>query len=288
MKIKALAPWMGSKRNMAATVVAELGEHAVYWEPFAGSMAILLAKPPCSMETVNDLHGDLTNLARVIQHPELGATLYRRLRRIWLAEELFLESAEVIRTEKEFTGDLDVDRAFHYFIASWFGRNGLAGTRSYNAGFCARYTSNGGHAARRVVSAVDSIPAWRRRLRGVTILRRDAVAVCGRIEDKSGTAIYVDPPYVSKGADYLHDFEADHHVTLRDALARFRKTRVVLSYYDHPTIRELYAGWTFRAVKASRSLGNQGGTRGAKSAPEVLIINGPSAVVSPDGVGQLF
>lgn len=37
MKIKALAPWFGAKRNLAPVIVGLLGEHRIYWEPFCGS-----------------------------------------------------------------------------------------------------------------------------------------------------------------------------------------------------------------------------------------------------------
>jgi len=43
--ITALAPWFGSKRNLAPEIVRELRRHSCYWEPFCGSMAVLLAKP---------------------------------------------------------------------------------------------------------------------------------------------------------------------------------------------------------------------------------------------------
>ncbi|KKK94504.1 hypothetical protein LCGC14_2682220 [marine sediment metagenome] len=45
-KIKAIAPWFGGKRNLAPKIVDALGDHRVYWEPFCGSMAVLMAKPP--------------------------------------------------------------------------------------------------------------------------------------------------------------------------------------------------------------------------------------------------
>lgn len=65
--ITAIAPWFGGKRNLAPAIVEELGPHRGYWEPFCGSLAVLLAKPRVSQETANDLHGDLINLARVLQ-----------------------------------------------------------------------------------------------------------------------------------------------------------------------------------------------------------------------------
>lgn len=275
--IGALAPWFGAKRTLAARVVAALGQHRAYWEPFCGSMSVLLAKPQCSMETVNDLHGDLINLARVIQHDTLGPLLYRRLRRTLMHEVFMHEAAERWKERGNVPAghEPDVDRAADFFLSSWMGRNGVSGTSSYNQGFSARYTKNGGHTATRFCSAVDSIPSWRRRLRGVTILNRDGFDIIAKIEDATGVAMYVDPPYVEKGAKYVHDFESEDHHRLADALGRFRRTRVVVSYYDDPLVRELYRGWSFIECPTTKALVNQGmrDTGGAVVAPEVLIVN---------------
>ncbi len=286
--ITALAPWFGGKRNLAATITAELGDHRVYWEPFCGGLAILGAKPPCVMETVGDLHGDLTNLAWIIQDRIEGPRLYRRLRRVLMAEPLFDISGDVIR-EEEPPALPDGERAFHYFITAWFGRNGVAGTNNYNAHYCARYTANGGHAAKRWQSAVRSIPWWRRRLRNVTILRRDAFEVLAKIDDAPGTALYIDPPYLAKAARYAHDPDAlpgrwgslRWHVRLARLLRRFRRARVVVSYYDHPYLPRLYRGWTLRKIDVSKAMSHRG-KRGASDvrATEVLLINGPSYVAN--------
>lgn len=277
-KISALAPWFGAKRNLAAAIVEELGPHRVYWEPFCGSMAVLLAKPTCVMETVNDLHGDLVNLARVVQHDVLGPLLYRRLRRTLMSDVLHREAAERHRA-RGYAGDgaPDVEAAYDYFLCAWLGRNGCAGTQSYNQGFCLRFTASGGHAATRWTSVVDSIPAWRRRLRNVTILCRNAFELLPRIEDAPGTAIYLDPPYLAKGAKYVHDFEDAQHARLAEELRRFKSARVVVSYYDDPRLDALYAGWTRRSIIVSKSLAHQG-KRGASAAKahEVLLLNGPS------------
>jgi DNA adenine methylase len=281
VKITALAPWFGSKRTLAPEIVRELGPHRVYWEPFCGSMSVLLVKPSCVMETVNDLHGDLINLARVIQDQRAGPMLYRRLRRTLIHERLHVEAAERHRA-RGYLGDseIDVDAAYDYFLCAWLGRNGVAGTQSYNQGFCVRFTANGGHAAKRWVSVVDSIPAWRRRLANVTILCRDAFELLERIDDRVGTALYIDSPYVEKGASYVHDFTSDDHSRLAQVLRRFKLARVVVSYYDHELVRELYDGWTVRSVEVTKALVNQGarmrGSELAAKAPELLFTNGPS------------
>lgn len=286
MRITAIAPWFGSKRTLAAKIVEELGPHRVYWEPFCGSMATLLAKPACVMETVNDLHGDLVNLARCIQDERLGPALYRRLRRTLMIEQLHREAAQRHR-ERGYMGNVapDLQAAYDYFFCAWLGRNGVAGTGSYNQGFCVRYTGNGGHAAKRWTSVVESIPAWRRRLREVTILCRDAFELLPRIEDARGTAIYVDPPYLKKGAKYVHDFEAPDHERLAKLLGRFSKSRVVVSYYDHPALADLYPGWTQRKIIVNKALSVQH-HRGAKAekAVEVLLLNGPSRANTEAGL----
>jgi DNA adenine methylase len=123
MKVTAIAPWFGGKRTMAPDIVKQLGQHSAYWEPFCGSMAVLLAKPESSHETVNDLHGDLINLARVIADDEMYMRLYDRASRVLCDEERRDESIALLRTATD-----PLDRAFHYFVIQWMGRNGFSGT----------------------------------------------------------------------------------------------------------------------------------------------------------------
>lgn len=281
MKIKAIAPWFGGKRTMAPLIVEELGKHTQYFEPFCGSMAVLFAKEPSRQETVNDLHGDLINLARVMQHEILGARLYRRLRRAPLSDDILTECRQAMLCDWG-SEKLDIDRAFAFFVLSWMGRNGEAGLDHVERSgrLCVRWTANGGDPAVRFRGTVESIPGFRRRMRNLTILRRDAFEIIPKFANVVGCSIYVDPPYIKKSDRYMHDFEggfmgsADDHARLRDCLCRFTKSRVVVSYYDHPRVRELYAGWTF--VDHSRAKHTSNASGGNGKAPEVLIINGPS------------
>lgn len=290
--ISALAPWFGSKRTIAPKIVEALGEHRAYFEPFCGSMAVLLGKPRATFEQVNDLHGDLINLARVTQDPRQGPKLYRQLRRVLFAQELWRETADYFRDPNLLdVAEPDLARAARFAIFSWFGRNGSIGTRAGN-NFCVRYTSNGGSPATRWGSFVKSIPWFHKRLQGVTITREDGFAMLERIEDKAGTVIYVDPPYLQKGAEYVHDFEQEvaidealadgegekpgkrnDHVRLAARLWRYRQTRVVLSYYEHPALERLYPGWEKIAAKAPKAMVYSGGRqKGTVLAPEVLLI----------------
>jgi len=273
LNINALAPWFGSKRTLAPRIAELIGEHSVYWEPFCGSMAVLLAKPECRSETVNDLHGDLVNLARCIRDPQDGPALYRRLRRVLFSEALLSDARANM---KKIAGRLE--RAEEYFIQSWMGMSGFAGTgagEDGKRGIARRFTSNGGDPCVRFRAAVSSIPQWRRRLSRVTILSNDGLEICERIEDKEGTVIYADPPYVDKTEDYVHDFSSPDHERLAKALTRFQETRVVVSYYDHPRLADLYHSphWTKIAAGVTKGLGKKLGETKTVKAPEVLLAN---------------
>jgi DNA adenine methylase len=283
--INAILPYFGGKRTIAPVIVAEFGPHKAYWELFCGSLAVLFAKEACGHETVNDLNGDVVNLARVVASDRY-VELQDRLSRTYFCEPLFHECRAKLRDGGESS---DLDRAYWYFVESWMGRNGVAGTQASNSAFCVRFTSNGGDPGVRFRGAVESIESWHERLRHVWILQRDAFELAERIEEKAGTVIYVDPPYIDKGARYIHDFGDGDHERLAKLLGRFKLTRVVLSYYDHPSLDTLYAGWTKRYLKATKAMVNQGmrDKSGATDAPEVLFINGPSFAEQPEG-GQLF
>ena len=258
---------------MADKIGKYLGKHSAYWEPFCGSMAVLLSKPAATMETVNDLHGALVNLARVLADEDSAVALYRRLAGTLMHEDLFTEAAERMKDKSQAD---PIDLAYDFFLTSWMGRNGVSGTKSYNHGFCVRYTKNGGHAAKRFHSAVETIPEWHERLRHVTILNRDGLDLIDRIEDAPGVVIYCDPPYLIKGALYVHDFESGDHLRLAESLRRFKKTRVVVSYYADARLAELYPGWNCIDCATTKALVNAGmrdQAGNAAVAPEVLIIN---------------
>ncbi len=276
MKIKAILPYFGGKRNLAPQIIEAMGPHKVYWEPFCGSMAVLMLKPPCEMETVNDLHGDLINLAKVIQDKELGFRLYDKVSRTLYAEDFFHESKE--RWLKEETnGGPDIDRAYDYFVVSWMGLNGVSGTQRWNYQFALRWCRGGGQGARRWRSVVESMPAWHKRLQNVVILQRDAFKLLDNIKDDRDTVIYLDPPYFDKSDRYVHDFSPEDHERLAQSLRRFSEARVIVSYYDDPRLEKMYPDWSKIEI-ATNYASLRNATRSKKKKPrkkqvEVLLVN---------------
>lgn len=287
MKITAIAPWFGSKRTLAETIIEELGPHKSYWEPFCGSCAVLLAKSPSAQETVNDLHSHLVNMAMVLSSDH-AFELYDRLRRALYDEAFFAaiksnwQDSITPAAAPWMVKEEHVTHAYQYMVMSWMGRNGAAGTKRCNYQMAMRWTPNGGSGPTRWRNAIESIPAWHERIRNLCILHRDAFDVLEKIDDTNGVAIYVDPPYIKSsrakgGTQYQFEFEVGDHGKLSEALKRFKRARVVVSYYDAPELDELYPEWTKRLCYMNKNLHVQN-RRGAEAtvAPEVLLINGPS------------
>ncbi len=127
--ITAIAPWFGGKRTMAPLIVAELGPHRAYWEPFCGSMAVLMAKPPSGHETVNDLHGDLVNLAMCIASDHYPY-LVEKLEHTLCCEALFKRCLALTAGEPRAPDSPDdvtyehCKRAWAWFVTAWPGRCG--------------------------------------------------------------------------------------------------------------------------------------------------------------------
>jgi DNA adenine methylase len=111
-------------------------------------------------------------------------------------------------------------------------------------------------------------------LTNVTILNRDAFEIINRIEDKEGTAIYIDPPYLIKNSKYIHDFTTIEHITLATFLNKFKKTRIVISYYEHPALNDLYPNWKQHKIDVSKAMScsNNRGENDVR-AVEVLLTN---------------
>jgi DNA adenine methylase len=74
--------YYGAKARLAPWIASLLPPHRTYVEAFAGSAAVLFAKPPSPTEVLNDLDGAVVNFFRVLRdHPDqlARALLYAEL-----------------------------------------------------------------------------------------------------------------------------------------------------------------------------------------------------------------
>lgn len=151
--LKAPFPYFGGKSKVAAEVWRRFGDVANYVEPFAGSLAVLLARPtPPRLETVNDLDGFITNfwratarapleVARHADWPVNELDLHARHR--WLVEQE-PDLAERLRADPDYC-DPRVAGWWVWGISQWIG-----------AGWCKRPEWEGRGAAGRAPRGIHA------------------------------------------------------------------------------------------------------------------------------------
>src|SRR6266849_8236074 len=89
--------WHGGKHYLAGRIVALMPPHTHYVEPYAGGLAVLLAKSPDSVsEVVNDLDGRLTNFWRVLQDEAMFSELQRLVEAIPFSAPEWRDATEVL------------------------------------------------------------------------------------------------------------------------------------------------------------------------------------------------
>jgi DNA adenine methylase len=253
--------YFGAKTTIAAQIAALLPAHEHYVEPYGGSLAVLLAKRPSRMETVNDLDRDIMTFWRVLRdHP---AALER-------ACALTPHSRAEYAAACQPAGD-DLERARRVWVRLTQGR----ARALLPAGWRFSENPDGGHSSKHAhISAyAGRIGPAAARLAGVTLECRPALEVIGAYGRHPGVLIYADPPYLGgtrAGSRYRHEMTADaDHQALAAAL-RSCRAAVMLSGYDSPLYADLYRGWHKREIRA-----HTGNAADSKARTEVLWSNRP-------------
>jgi DNA adenine methylase len=235
--------WHGGKNYLAQRLVALMPPHTHYVEPYAGGLAVLLAKDPRGVsEVVNDLNGDLTTFWRVLQ----DADSFERFRRVVEAVPFSeLEWQDAQDGLQRCPDAAPVQRAVWFFLCC---RQSLAGRMDAFAPLSRNRTRRGmNEQASAWLSAVENLPAVHARLRRVAVLNRPALDVI-RSQDGPGTLLYCDPPYLhqtraNRDSYGPHEMTEADHRQLLDVLGRCRG-EVMLSGYPSELYDGALAGWT--------------------------------------------
>jgi DNA adenine methylase len=243
--------YYGGKTTLAPQIAALLPKHEHYVEPFAGSLAVLLAKTPSRAETVNDLDENLVTFWRVLR--ERPSDLARAA--------MFTphSRAEYLLAERELDHTDEVERARRVWVRLTQGRtNSLREKPGWRL---RQDASKGTSMPDTIAGYAQRIESVAERLAGVTIECRDAVDLIRDYGRYPSVCIYADPPYLgstrerSYGVEMLAD---DQHRALAEALNDC-KAPVVLSGYDSPLYAELFDGWHRVEMKAPTALSGESG-----------------------------
>lgn len=233
--------WYGGKYSHLDWLLPLLPEAHHYCEPFGGSAAVLINREPSSVETYNDLDGEVVNFFRVLR--KQGGKLVRAIGLTPFSREEF--SHAIAGQEKKPQSDLE--RARQFFVRARQVRTGLAQTASIGRWANCKDTSRAGMsgAVSRWLGSVEGLSAIATRLLRVQIENRPALEVV-KLYDGTGTLFYCDPPYPheSRGDAKAYGFEmsdGEHRELAR--VLRSAKGRVALSGYHCKLQDELYGDW---------------------------------------------
>ena len=234
--MSSLFPYPGGKSEIAPFIVERLAPHQTYVEPFAGSIAVLLAKPPSEVEVVSDLDGDIINFFQVLQQGARDNTVMETFQRICqlmpharrLYETWMHDWNRGIRPEDPF------ERAIRWYYLQINSVNGKSGWIISIADNKARLWQN----------KVDNLPEFAKRLRHVSLENRDFRYII-QTYDRPETLFYIDPPYYGvEGAKEYYSgappFTEQDHLDLAQLLNKIQG-KAIVSYYPDPWLDHLYS-----------------------------------------------
>ena len=251
--------YYGGKTNLADFIVSVLPAHQHYVEPFAGSLAVLLAKAPSKMETANDLDGDLVNFWTQLR--DHGHELQRLCA---LTPHSRLEHAQSLKA-----ADVDdLERARRTWVALTQGRSSSLRATGWRHFAKPEGTSLG--FPKYLAGYVDRMSAIIDRLHHVSLECRPAIDLITKYGQHPDVLLYLDPPYLgsTRTKNYRHELttDADHRQVL-DA-ARAASSAVVISGYPAPLYDHELRDWN--RIEIATKTGNG---KGDQRRTEVLWAN---------------
>ena len=261
-------PYFGGKQRIAAQIVSLLPPHEHYVEPFCGSLAVLAAKEPSKMETVNDLDGEIMGFWRVLRERPEELVLACALTPHGRAE---LKNAREDRDAPD-----DVERARRVWVRLTQGRGGLLGRNGWRHFITPSGSSI--NLPKYLDAYVDRMGAMADRLHDVSLECRPALDVIAAYGRDPNMLLYLDPPYLgatrAEGTRYQHEMrqELDHEELL--TAIQDLPAAVLISGYHSTLYDTALAGWDSVEIKATTQQGNgHGATSFART--EVVWSNRP-------------
>lgn len=276
MTLRAPFPWFGGKSRVAHLVWERFGDVPNYVEPFAGSLAVLLARPTApGTETVNDRDCYLSNFWRAVKaDPEAVAKWAD-----WLPNEADLRARhEHLRLRRE-GFDALIQSDPNYFDAQ------MAGFWVYGAALSLGNTwqratkqqvaigkAGGGGLGQTVIAALAG------RLRNVRVLSGDWSRAVSDVRLDGLTGVFLDPPYAvdAHAVSYAEDTSSSDVRSWAIENGDNPALRIALCGYEGE--HEMPATWAEVAWKARGGYGSRGDGPGRENAQRERIWFSPACL----------
>lgn len=311
-ELKAPFPWFGGKSRVANLVWDRFGNVPNYVEPFAGSLAVLLARPHApGTETVNDLDCYLANFWRALSQDPEGVAHYadwpvneadQHARHRWLVSRV--EFREQMKVDPDYF-DSKVAGWWAWGQCIWIGSGWCAGSveeerphlGDAGTGLHRKrpHLGDAGKGLNRQLphlgdagtKILDYMLQLNKRLRGVRVCCGDWQRVTGpSVTFKHGvTGIFLDPPYAEE-ADRDETLYAEDDLQVAHEVRRWATEnggnpllRIALCGYDGE--HQMPDDWECVAWKARGGYGSQGDGRGRENASRERIWFSPHCLKPP-------
>lgn len=247
--MKTPTKYYGGKQRMTKNILPLIPPHHLYCEPFVGGGAIFWAKPPSSVEVINDLSGDVTNFYQVCKRD------FGMLRILVMSTP---HSRKMHRQALMVIEHPDLHSSIKRAWAFWVLTNmGFAAVIGKGWG----YEKKSNAFSMQIKNKRDRFGKWyQQRLDLVQIECNDALQVI-KSRDTSDSFFYCDPPYYNSNCGHYEGYTEADYTALLELLSRI-KGKFLLSSYLSPVLEDYtkVLGWhtkTFRSAVAVNHKANK-------------------------------
>lgn len=247
--MRSVLSYPGGKKRIASWIIKHMPHHHSYLEPYFGCGAVLFAKQPAQIETVNDLDGEVVNFFRVIRDPESREKLREWINYMPYARQVY---DDVFLREPED----EVERAGYFAIKSMMSHGfRMTGDCGWKKDVCGREKA---YAIKYWNELPESIAEMAVRLKNVQIENRPALELI-KAYDYENVLMYLDPPYVfstrAGRKQYRHEMEDQDHIEMLEKVTSI-KAKVMISGYDCE-LYDFYLGNWNKVQIAARAQDNK-------------------------------
>ncbi len=266
--IKSPVSTIGGKYFLRDFLNAQIPEHKVFCEAFAGAGHLLFHKQPADIEILNDINNDLICFYRVIQNQENRERLINILNGFPFARKTFNDISRRWKLNDRPCDDILRAGEWFYLSRSCF-------SADFERGGFATPSVSGRNPAKTFRNLTDSLEGISKRLRFVTFENLDYSECIQRFDSKN-TLFYCDPPYLDTEFYYQKGcFKNEDHYKLADMLHQI-KGKAMITHYENDTYDELYKDWNrfdYETFKVSRGITKTSKAETRPRATEVLYCN---------------
>lgn len=239
-KTKTLFPWPGGKTRLLQHLLPLLSDnpHSCYVEAFAGGAALLFAREPAKVEVLNDAHGELIALYRVVaNHLD---EFVRQFRWALTSREMFrwcqLQHVDTLT---------EIQRAARFYYLQRLAFGGKATGQTFGTASTTPRRFN-------ILRLEEDLSAAHMRLHQV-VIEHLPWQRCIEKYDAPHTLFFLDPPYWQT-IGYGSEFGLDQYEQMAVLMASI-EGRAILTINDHPDMRRLFDRFPGRTVGITYTVG---------------------------------